>query len=152
MEELLNKLIEKGWKPFDVDVKIKRAKCFHSVHFIVRPLVNFVLDGYAEATVPLRELVSKESWLWQFVCEYVLIDIDDIYTRDFIDEWRDYIAETYSSNTDYEYWVLRSALCDEDKLEQFLLDNIKIDKEYTEEEQELLDLDYWTWYTKKFVK
>lgn len=137
MEELLNKLIEKGWKPFDVDVKIKRAKCFHSVHFIVRWLVNFVLDGYAEATVPLRELVSKESWLWQFVCDrehrfidkknYDRVSLDKRLKNPYVDY--DGVNTEYERITvlEYEYRLIESALCDEDKLEQFLLENIKVE-------------------------
>ena len=131
MEELLNKLIEKGWKPFDVDVKIKRAKYGYSVHFLCRPLVNFVLDGYAEATIPLRELVSKESWLWQFVCENKMEKkMEKINRWIWINSWHKDAYESYPVYTmeKYEYWILESALCDEDKLEQFLLNNIKIDE------------------------
>lgn len=132
MEELLNKLIEKGWKPFDVDVKIKRAKCFHSVHFIVRWLVNFVLDGYAEATVPLRELVSKESWLWQFVCENKLIKRPRWEAPDDVRVWR--YAETmgivwsrcFGKRTP-EFYIIESALKDESELESFILDHIKVE-------------------------
>ena len=124
LEELINKLIEKGWKPFNVDVKIKRAKCFHSVHFIVRWLVNFVLDGYAEATVPLRELCAKESWLWQFACKNEMANIKYCDRRCYdVDRHLDKAC----FDNDYEYRIIQSALCDEDKLEEFLLENIKVE-------------------------
>ena len=126
MEELLNKLIEKGWKPFDVDVKIKRAKYGYSVHFLCRPLVNFVLDGYAEATIPLRELVSKESWLWQFVCENRMVNKVDN-DRRYFDELNDICYDKTFHDDECQYWIIESALCDEDKLEQFLLKNIKVE-------------------------
>ena len=66
----------------------------------------------------LRELVAKDTGLWQFVCEndyWVCKDTDHI------------AIHLYQCN-DYRYWLLGSALTDEDKLEQFLLDNIKIDE------------------------
>ena len=35
-------------------------------------------------------------------------------------------AEYWDTN-DYEYYIIESALCDEDKLEEFLLNSIKLD-------------------------
>ena len=76
----------------------------------------------------LRELVSKESGLWQFVCENRIIE-----------NWKtvhDYVIShiTYSYDkgcwwyapNNSEFWIMISALKDESELEKFLLDNIKI--------------------------
>ena len=118
MEELLNKLVKKGWKPFWWK-DIKRANnewwfvCF--VHKSKRrPWLSEVSH---------REVVSKESWLWQFVCE------NGMYKS----VWFKY---SYFCNTSkinymcnsYQYRLIESALKDESELEQFLLDNIKIDE------------------------
>ena len=79
----------------------------------------------------LRQLTSKESWLWQFCVENKLVpimcteewikhyykDVDD----DNLVSW-----ENIQPTTEYEYWLIESSLIDEDKLEQFLLDNIQL--------------------------
>lgn len=117
MEKLLNKLIEKGWKPFWWK-DIKRINnewwfvCF--VHKSKkRPWLSEVSH---------RELVSIESWLWQFVCENGMVKWiwSEIEIKN-LNEWYWVVRDT-----NYQYRVLVSALCDEDKLEEFLLDNIKI--------------------------
>ena len=93
----------------------------------------------------LRELVSKESGLWQFVCKNNLIQKEHWC---FIDNWERaknvfYKIDTYDEEWDviqtwdmewdkfiwineYEYRLIESALKDEDDLENFLLKNIKI--------------------------
>lgn len=63
----------------------------------------------------LRELVSIDSWLWQFVCENGMIKKPDI------DRW-----EIHNWDNP-RHWIVESALCDEDKLEDFLLTNINIE-------------------------
>lgn len=107
MEELLNKLIEKGWKPREKDYT---EVCVYDW------IVRFERRFWADCIETFRTLTSKESWLWQFVCENEM--------QNMIEEHR----EGYCSNEDYWYRLIESALCDEDKLEQFLLDNIKIDE------------------------
>lgn len=70
----------------------------------------------------LRELVAKESWLWQFVCENGMIKKDRF-------TWMispDPLWEDQYNYTDYRYRLIESALKDESELEQFLLDNIKL--------------------------
>ena len=115
MEELLNKLIERGWKPFGWK-DIKRINnewwfvCF--VHKSKkRPWLSEVSH---------RELCAKESWLWQFVCENKLYKD---YNEDSGTYW-DSTMKTYNYR-DYQYWLIESALKDESELEQFLLDNIR---------------------------
>ncbi len=138
MEELLNKLIEKGWKPFGesrID-KINRAEqyvwnwnwcCWGSKDAIQR----------RKST---RQLVSKESWLWQFVCENGMVDwhkydsktyevrIENwIKRREVWPEWEVSTKEIWRPRHCAEYRLIESALCDEYKLEQFLLNNIKVE-------------------------
>lgn len=120
LEELLNKLIEKGWKP--------RWKNYGVIDFL-GVLVFVELNDWRlqrKNALDLRKLVSKESWLWQFVCKngmckYVGGDRAKNY-----DEYANECDDCYSCD-DYGYRLIESALCDEDKLEEFLLDNIKID-------------------------
>ena len=69
----------------------------------------------------LRQLTSKESWLWQFCCRNKLVDWKP--------EWIKtcgWIVREEKQPSNSHYRLIESALCDEDKLEKFLLDNIKI--------------------------
>ena len=79
----------------------------------------------------LRELVSKDSWLWQFVCENGMVKHDQytntVWEQIYEDE-RD--SETY--RTKYGEWsylfrLIESSLKDESELEDFLLNSIKVD-------------------------
>lgn len=123
LEELLNKLIEKGWKPFGesrID-EINRAEQYAWNW-------NWCCWGSKDAIQrrkSTRQLVSKESWLWQFVCENRLENPKEWKQRTDLDEDdREYVK--YSTKF-YEYRLIESALCDEDNLEQFLLENIKVE-------------------------
>ena len=124
LEQLFNSLIEKGWKPFG------REKTLHiSIHNW--DLMSVYLDWWFmnEDTKSLRELVSKESGLWQFVCNNWLIPEDRkcherVLDLTFWPNWPDVSAQMCSRN--YEYWLMSSAICDEKYLEQFLIENIKI--------------------------
>jgi hypothetical protein len=126
MEELLNKLIEKGWT----------KKAHHLYGLPNKPFVRYVKDSthwvefyYYEwrdneaklvKIYSLRDIVSKESWLWQFVCENDLLNIKKEKKRITPEHLRVF-------NWEYQYRLIESALCDEDKLESFILGNIKID-------------------------
>ena len=101
LEKLLNKLIEKGWKPFGWE-EVREAKKWRYNNLC------YWFDSHPEL-YHIRRLVSIESWLWQFVCENKLLEPDHM--REY--NW-------------YEYWIIQSALCDEEDLEKFLLDNIKL--------------------------
>jgi len=134
LEELLNKLIEKGWKPFGNE-KIVDAETAERNINLLNEEVNWVSkfkDKVAFSNwvlifdeINLRELVSKESWLWQFVCENGM-------TEKKIEYWEKFTWTQMLRYTDdyvwsmYQYYLLESALCDEDKLEEFLLDSIKL--------------------------
>lgn len=120
MEELLNKLIEKGWKPFDV--KWISEYFFESVPVGLYRLC-WKKPDYDYNVYSKRDLVSKESGLWQFCCENKMIRKDRF-------TWMispDPFWEDQYNYTDYRYRIIESALRDEEDLEQFLLDNIKVD-------------------------
>ena len=134
MEELLNKLIEKGWKPFGRNYcKYEKWCLYYTVH---------TEDGvWSEWRywVSLRELVSKESWLWQFVCENGMVEEESFqYIEDkeicTSDEWTCYYNDDWYprdnfytlDRTDTKFWIIESALIDESKLESFILDNIEV--------------------------
>lgn len=129
LEPLLNSLVKAWWNPFWFG-----EKC----------LVKYYWDNYValyriEKTIwwderlwkridySRRELVSKESWLWQFVCENEMV---------FIPEWeiphveRNYIFdyERYDVS-EFQYWLMVWALLKEDELEQFLLQSIVINND-----------------------
>lgn len=114
LEELLNKLIEKGYYPRGVK----------DVNIIV---YNWIIKVEYRGTYQMyhiRELVSKESLLWQFVCKNRLVEYIDCAYCKYIQNDEEIWYETQSN--DYRYRLIESALCGEDKLEQFLLDNIKV--------------------------
>lgn len=84
-----------------------------------------------EIKYSLRELVSKESGLWQFCVKNKLVNVWKTYIKAYTKRFRDVYelkkdeADEYS-DTEYEYWLIESALRDESELEKFLLDNIKV--------------------------
>lgn len=131
LEELLNKLIEKGWtkkahhlyglpnKPF-----VRRVK--DSIHWVEFYYYEW-WDNEAKLVkiYSLRDIVSVDSGLWQFVCENKLENPKEWKQRTNLDEdGREYVK--YSTKFD-EYRLIESSLKNEDELEQFLLDNIKIE-------------------------
>lgn len=85
---------------------------------------NFVEDGSINRclNLKLREIVSINSGLWQFVCENGMIKKDRF-------TWMispDPLWEDQYNYTDYRYRLIESALKDESELESFILDNIKV--------------------------
>lgn len=126
LEELLNKLIEKGWRPFDV--KWISEYFFESVPVGLYRLC-WKKPDYDYNVYSKRDLVSKESGLWQFVCNNWMIPEDRkcherVLDLTFWPNWPDVSAQMCSRN--YEYWLMSSAICDEKYLEQFLIENIKV--------------------------
>jgi hypothetical protein len=127
MEELLNELIEKGRVPFwdkritNVNWKMQYVWTYNWVFWSNHNVVQFWKST--------REIVSKSSQLWQFVCENGMVNEWDV--KNFV--WQRYELNWFEPQYPLihkwnvaEYRLIESALCDEDKLEQFLLDNIKI--------------------------
>ena len=136
LEELLNLLISKWWKPRNkkpVNVN-NRIKNQTYCKYFSKYTILFHREDTSEEDIKrprksdehsLRELVSKESWLWQFVCENGMVKKTP--TR-----WEYFNSDTgkiygfYDDNSTYR--LIESALCDEDKLEDFILQNVKIDE------------------------
>ena len=173
MEELLNKLIENGWKPrwlerikwgiiycwprwwitfqhkgrvFDfwrADYVLYNWKEYLDYDSYITHLADSVIvdtKHIFEYRKSLRTLCSKESWLWQFCEKNWMIDwhkydsktyevrIENwIKRREVWPEWEVSTKEIWRPRHSAEYRLIESALCDEDKLEEFLLQNIKVE-------------------------
>ena len=138
MEELLSKLIEKGWKPFGIksdEFYIYISKFFQIV------ISYYRLDLYwdkerDDKRYSYREITSKDSWLWQFVCENKLTNQDKDNIKKWTHQSRRYvygedcwIENNNLYNDDYEYYIIESSLKNESELEDFLLSNIVIKDE-----------------------
>lgn len=114
LEELLRELIKRGREPrgkkyshLDCDPKRKHRH------------IMLVGDDIPVFSYSLRQLVSLESGLWQFVCENRL-------QKDNYSIWGK-TADTTNIpyDPDYtEYRLLESSLIPEEELGQFLIDNI----------------------------
>jgi hypothetical protein len=78
-----------------------------------------------EDTKSLRELVSKESWLWQFCVKNKLVKEDDWHITRIISEYKDnkWIIDGWS---DYHYWLMICSILDDIELKDFLIENIQI--------------------------
>lgn len=126
LEQLLNSLIEKGWKPFGEDIKqIVKNRLF--LWYVSKtPVPLSTLE--CKFSWVLRELVSKESWLWQFVCENGMIKEQYKHERILDPTFWEWWADCKRQEHDWKYWyrLIESALKDESELESFILDNIKV--------------------------
>lgn len=126
MKKLLNELIRKGRKPRGKEWKMEFSFMLWWWDSWVYEL-NFLWWEYP-IKIPvkhsIRELVAKESWLWQFVCENRMIKAiwSEIEIKN-LNEWYWIVRDT-----DYQYRLIVSALKDESELEEFLLSNIKADE------------------------
>lgn len=127
LEELLNILLERGWKPRNRE-KTLHICCYDKCKWMDYQWVH--LDGWFmnEDSKKFRELVSKESGLWQYVCENGMVNTNDTPEENAINCWihnkKDLTEWWYMRN--YQYRLIESALKDESELESFILDNIKI--------------------------
>lgn len=129
MEELLNNLIEKGWKPRWEDVKVLNTGVNTFNERVVRFKTN--KGGFKSWWWTYRELVSKESGLWQFVCEnhlyiYKMGENKNLIQDHFKNEYNECCYQYLYDKSCYEYYLLESALKDESEIEEFLLSNIKV--------------------------
>ena len=130
LEQLLNSLIEKGWRIENPKARIWDVKY---MYWLRELRIVYETDRRdAVRQYPIRFLVSKESNLWQFVCENGMVK------KEWNSEWT--IIYPNERTGDYqkchsyckwqsEYWILESSLKDESELEQFLLSNIVIKDE-----------------------
>lgn len=113
LEQLLNKLIEKGWEPRWYDVSTLKVNiALHDC--IIFDFRNWLITW---CKYSINDLCSIESGLWKFVCE------NDLYV-----DW-DFPSNPLTNLDiyiwDFRYWIMLSSILP-DK-EKFLLDNIKID-------------------------
>lgn len=148
MEELLNKLIKKGRVPFWIygnwDLEWERIYIEEQdeytneyrlkVYWINVDYVEFNWlcdeDKHFSDRFSLREIASKWSWLWQFVCENGMVKGYD--TSEYYINYRRFNKENFTECRylrEYQYRVIESALKDESELESFIFDNIKVDVE-----------------------
>lgn len=120
LDRLINTLILKWWKPFWKD--------YISAEYMDW-LIQFKLEDKSRCIETLRTITAKESLLWQFVCVNDLVDGADRWT---LNARQKSIYDKYiTSEKEFTprmgwYRLIESALCDEDKLEEFLLRNIKV--------------------------
>ena len=121
LEQLLNTLVWRWWKPMGYKSIIGVEVDWDSI--------NLLADGgCCPCFFWMRYLVSKESWLWQFVCENGMVK-HEVYED--IQSWEHTTADHsdfwYTSWDNYEFYVIESSLKDESELEDFLLNSIKLD-------------------------
>ena len=122
MEELLNKLIQRWWKPFDV--KWISEYFFESVPVGLYRLC-WKKPDYDYNVYSKRDLVSKESGLWQFCIKNKLVKEDDGHITRIINVYKD--DDTIVDGWwNYHYWLMICSILDESDLEEFLLENIKL--------------------------
>jgi len=119
MEELLNKLIKCGWKPRWEKVKLYWTSKDTFWENIV--VFNCNAGWFKRWWCTYRELVSKESGLWQFCCKNGMVVRKWQWTN-----WLWWEPEKCFDYKDYEYRLIVSALLNVNELEKFLLDNIKV--------------------------
>lgn len=130
LEQLLNSLIKRWRVPFG-DEKIHSFEIIY-VTWKIRNIIAKRWRWQVNMHYSIRDLVSKSSGLWQFVCENKLLakwilDLPDVlWKRDSLACMRTDLRKSCYPH-DYEYRLIESALCDEDKLEDFLLSNIKVE-------------------------
>lgn len=127
LENLLNILLERGWKPRNRE-KTLHICCYGKCKWMDYQWVH--LDGWFmnEDSKKFRELVSKESWLWQFCVENGMININYWNIREYYseqDNWWIYLRRL-NGEDNYEYRLIESSLKNKDELEEFLLENIQI--------------------------
>lgn len=142
MEELLNKLIKKGRVPFGIygnwDLEWERIYIEEQdeytneyrlrVYWINVDYVEFNWlcdeDKHFSDRFSLREIVSKWSWLWQFVCENGMVNNvwNFVYRR--LRNGKKFWFD--KPITHFTFRLIESSLRDESELEDFLLQNIKV--------------------------
>lgn len=118
LEKLLNSLIQRGWKPFEIDwITNVVYDCWKIV---------FRQKGKYSFSYSIREIVSLESGLWQFWIEQKLCR--DVEQSRAIHSTQSFATgPSYSSIRNHQYRLLESALIPEEELGKFLVDNIKVE-------------------------
>lgn len=117
LEKLLHTLIKMGWKP-----RYKNKIAIISIRADELRLLEESWSIYTPYSPRLRELVSLESWLWQFVAENCLFS-RNINQRDYLVDSADSKYGALENNGYYR--LMKSALVPEEELGKFLVENIK---------------------------
>lgn len=127
LEKLLNSLIKRGWKPagFPGKSEIKISEDWDVVLYMNAEDVTLAVK------VKLRNLVSLESGLWQFVCDEQLCKLPEYIDAQWCKTVEDDIENEKDvahilTEYDYRYRLIESALIPEKELAKFLVDNIKL--------------------------
>ena len=128
LETLLNSLIDRGWKPWDIewdDIELL------SLYMNSKNLYIWYMDysipekeSYNQKFKTFRELVSLESGLWQFCFEKWLYKKSNGLIERYPDANKGDHSFHYSGG--YQYRLLESALIPEEELAKFLVENIKV--------------------------
>lgn len=125
LENLLNSLIKRGWKPFE-NSNLNHCNSdgkfiyFYTIRIPNRLTASLVYESLA---VPLRLITTIESWLWQFVCQNKLLS-DKVDLQDYIED--SYWFRRCPFDTNWMYRIMQSSLYSEEGLAKFLIDNIKL--------------------------
>ncbi len=125
LENLLNSLIKRGWKPFE-NSNLNHCNSdgkfiyFYTIRIPNRLTASLVYESLA---VPLRLITTIESWLWQFVCQNKLLS-DKVDLQDYLED--SYWFRRCPFDTNWMYRIMQSSLYSEKDLPQFLIDNIKL--------------------------
>lgn len=130
LENLLNSLIKRSWKPAWFQGE-SRIEIFEDWDITIYMDVDNII---VKAKINLRNIVSIKSWLWQFVCDKELVQhktsekIIKRYVKEVIERegWDITEADIICTDLDPEYRLLESALIPEEELAKFLIENIKI--------------------------
>lgn len=127
LENLLNSLIKRGWKPanFPGNSEIKISEDWDVVLYMNAEDVTLAVK------VKLRNLLSLESGLWQFVCDEQLCKLPEYIDAQWCKTVEDDIENEKDvahilTEYDYRYRLIESALIPEKELAKFLVDNIKL--------------------------
>ena len=119
LENLLNSLIQRGWKPWGEKSKkimIRSSRIFvYNSEWYINPEGKHI-----------RSIVSLESRLWQFVCDRSLLkSIWKARAKEPSISALGVKSEVLALSFEPEYRLLESALIPEKELAKFLIDNIK---------------------------
>ena len=115
LETLLTSLIERGRKPWGL-------RYFAEV-MVFKTYIDFITKKWASSPTSLRELVSLESGLWQFVCRNKLYKKQENFREDVYKTQ----LNTWWFAHNHQYRLLESSLIPEEELGEFLVDNIKLE-------------------------
>lgn len=127
LERVLTYLMEQGWNPWGVDpvyidlfrVDFKRK----NIHIWYMDYSNPEKENYEQEFKSFRELVSLESGLRQFVSERKLFERN-------LNVWTNHGMQREYDIYDHTYRIIESALCIEEDLSEFLVNNIRVADEW----------------------